>query len=141
MKLKTKSCGTATVRAGATELEVLLVQPRAWQDKWAFPKGHVDEGETDEDAAVRETYEETGVQVMLLPHILGTFDVNLKHEHKTVVIYMAEPVEGTSTEPNPQDGENHDVRWWPVSALPQPIQSQEVIFEGLVPLIEKLFKP
>jgi bis(5'-nucleosidyl)-tetraphosphatase len=139
VKIRTNSCGTATVRSGSRGLEVLLVQPRSWQDKWAFPKGHVDEGESDEDAAVRETLEETGVSVQLLPVILGTFDVRLKHEHKTVVIYVAQPTNPEECEPNPQDGENHAVRWWPLTALPQPIQSQEGIFAGLVGTVERTF--
>ena len=115
------------------------MQPRSWQDKWAFPKGHVDGGESDEDAAVRETLEETGVSVQLLPIILGTFDVKLKHEHKTVVIFVAQPTDPERCEPHPQDGENHAVRWWPLAALPQPIQSQEAIFASLVGTIEQMF--
>lgn len=139
MKIRTKSCGTATVRSGSRGLEVLLVQPRAWQDKWAFPKGHMDPGEVEEQTAVRETFEETGVEVQLLPVVLGTFDVKLKHEHKTVVIYMAQPTFPEDCEPEPWDGENHDVRWWPLSALPQPIQSQENIFANLVVTVERTF--
>jgi ADP-ribose pyrophosphatase YjhB (NUDIX family) len=131
VKIKTISCGTATLRKSKDGYEVLLVQPRAWQEKWAFPKGHLDEGETQEDAAVRETLEETGVAVQLLPHLLGSFEVKMKHEHKTVFIYLATPTNEAACEPDPKDDENHDVRWWPLNALPQPIQSQETIFAAL----------
>ena len=31
-------------------------------DRWDLPKGHVDPGETDEEAALRELDEETGIQ-------------------------------------------------------------------------------
>ncbi|MEF3273717.1 MAG: NUDIX domain-containing protein [Chloroflexus sp.] len=38
---------------------VLLIQDQ--QGVWTLPKGHVDDGETDEQAAVREVAEETGI--------------------------------------------------------------------------------
>lgn len=40
-------------------LLVLLIQDR--RGIWTLPKGHVDEGESDEEAAVREVAEETGI--------------------------------------------------------------------------------
>lgn len=40
----------------------LLVQGR-WSHKWGFPKGHQEEGETEEETAIRELFEETGVLV------------------------------------------------------------------------------
>lgn len=42
---------------GATEV-VIVHRPR--YDDWTFPKGKVDRGESDEDAAWREVLEETG---------------------------------------------------------------------------------
>jgi len=47
---------------------VLMIKQRAPEGKpggWTFPKGHPDEGETDEECAIRETLEETGVDVQL----------------------------------------------------------------------------
>jgi 8-oxo-dGTP pyrophosphatase MutT (NUDIX family) len=48
-------------------LHVLMIQQREGgkPSYWAFPKGHANQGETDEDCAVRETMEETGVEVSL----------------------------------------------------------------------------
>lgn len=31
-------------------------------DHWDFPKGHMDEGETEEETAIREVFEETGLE-------------------------------------------------------------------------------
>lgn len=39
----------------------LLVEANGTQDRWVFPKGHVEDGETAADAAVREVAEEAGV--------------------------------------------------------------------------------
>lgn len=44
------------------------------KDAWLFPKGHVDEGETDEEAARREIAEEIGVTDLEYIDDLGTYE-------------------------------------------------------------------
>jgi phosphoglycolate phosphatase len=41
---------------------VLLVRTRKWSDKWGIPGGKVEYGESLEDAFLRETREETGLE-------------------------------------------------------------------------------
>jgi 8-oxo-dGTP pyrophosphatase MutT (NUDIX family) len=55
-----RQAGAVAVRLGDTP-RYLLVRAQRHPDHWLFPKGHVDEGETDEEAAVRELAEEAGV--------------------------------------------------------------------------------
>lgn len=43
-------------------------------DLWLFPKGHVEEGETDEQAARREILEETGIDQLEYIDDLGTYE-------------------------------------------------------------------
>ena len=45
--------------------KILLVKHGVY-DKWIQPGGHVEEGETPEEAALREVYEETGVKISLI---------------------------------------------------------------------------
>ncbi len=137
--MKTTSCGTATIRMGENGPEVLLVQPRAGQDKWGFPKGHMEEDELEEDTAVRETFEETGLNVQIVPEVLGTTQVKLKGEDKTVIIYMAILEPDEASEPHPKDGENHRVAWWPVDALPNAMQSQQNLFSALPATVARFF--
>jgi 8-oxo-dGTP diphosphatase len=56
--------GVVTRRAADDTLEVLVVH-RPRYDDWSLPKGKLDPGESDEDAAVREVGEETGIVAAL----------------------------------------------------------------------------
>ncbi len=51
------SCGFLIVRGKPIESFLLMKHPR----RWDLPKGHVDEGETEMQCALRELYEETGI--------------------------------------------------------------------------------
>ena len=57
--------------------------------QWNFPAGHVDEFEKITDAAIRETFEETGCKVKLTG-VLPIFSVDLKKETIIVVSFTAE---------------------------------------------------
>lgn len=61
---KEKSCGAVISRTCNGELEVLLIQ-HTNGGHWAFPKGHVENGETEEETAAREILEETGLNAKL----------------------------------------------------------------------------
>ncbi len=63
---RTDSAGALLYRQRGDALEVLLVHPSGNYNRgkpWSLPKGLPEEGETLEDAARRETEEETGVAV------------------------------------------------------------------------------
>lgn len=52
---------------------IALVRNRK-ETLWFFPKGHIEEGETDEQAARREIEEETGLTNLELIDDLGTYE-------------------------------------------------------------------
>ncbi|NTW27325.1 MAG: NUDIX domain-containing protein [Candidatus Moranbacteria bacterium] len=62
-----KSVGCVIYRKSEGETLFLLVQYRSWQ--WDFPKGHVEEGENEEQTLRREVLEETGIaDLEILPN-------------------------------------------------------------------------
>jgi 8-oxo-dGTP pyrophosphatase MutT (NUDIX family) len=54
---KIKSCGFLLYRTDPNPSFLLMRHP----DRWDLPKGHVDEGESDLQCALRELVEETGI--------------------------------------------------------------------------------
>ena len=63
---KEKSCGTIVFRKNNGVTEFLVINPKD-RDYWEFPKGHVERGESEEDTALRETFEEVGLRVEIIP--------------------------------------------------------------------------
>lgn len=61
---------------------VLLVRYRS--GAWAFPKGHVESGETPEQTAVREVQEETGVLATVLAPLPDTRYTNDRGEARVI---------------------------------------------------------
>lgn len=59
-----KSCGAVVFRQAETELEFLIIR-HVNGNHWAFPKGHVEKGESESETALREIEEETGLKVVL----------------------------------------------------------------------------
>ncbi len=83
---------------------------RAAYDDWSLPKGKVDPGETDEDAALREVEEETGVPSTLGPELESTRYRDRNGRLKQVRYWLMEPVDGEVPEFRPNN-EIDDVRW------------------------------
>ena len=61
-----RQAGSIVVRLDAREPQVLLVTARRNPRNWIFPKGHIEKGESPEQAALRETREEAGISASLI---------------------------------------------------------------------------
>ena len=76
---------------------ILLISTQAGR-RWQLPKGHIELGETPEQAALREVREETGVTgrvVAPLPGVEYWFvDRGRKRVHKTVDYFLLDYVSG-----------------------------------------------
>ena len=84
---------------------------------WSLPKGHVEPGETREQAAVREVAEETGIDGEIV-RALGTIDFWFVAEgrriHKTVHHFL---MRATGGELSDADVEVTEVEWVPLPEI------------------------
>lgn len=76
---------------GSTEI---LVVHRPAYDDWSFPKGKLEPGESEEDAAIREVEEETGLRCALEGDIATTTYRDARGRTKTVRYWLMTPVGG-----------------------------------------------
>ncbi len=96
--------------------KILLTQRDDWQT-WVLPGGGVEDGETRAQAAIRETKEETGLDVRLTRLVglysrIGSFSPSYK------ILFAAVPIGG---EIRCQEGETIAVEWFDFNALPAPL--------------------
>ena len=84
---------------------------------WSLPKGHIEEGETPEEAALREVQEETGI-VSVIEKSLGVIDfwfmAGGKRIHKTVHHYLFRENGGVLAA---QESEVDEVAWFPLAEI------------------------
>ena len=97
-----KSCGVIPYRVRDGKIEYLALF-QSGSSTWSFPKGHMEYGETEEQTALREIFEETSLKVSL--------DTSFRNEyrylvdgyiHKTVLYFLASYNDGAF---RPQPGE------------------------------------
>ena len=107
--------GTGTPRAA-----VIARVNRAGRVEWCLPKGHLEQGETAEQAAVREIEEETGIRGRIV-RPLGTIEYRFSAEgrrvHKFVHHYLLVALGGTLSVAGDPDQEAIDVAWVPLNQL------------------------
>lgn len=105
MKLKKeKSCGCIIIK----NKKVLLVYEKN-RNFWGFPKGHMEDGETEIETALREVKEEVGLDVEIDKDRRYTLNYIIRDEiDKTTVLYIAK---AKNEEIIMQENEIENIRW------------------------------
>ncbi len=107
---------------GALQVAIIARVNRGGRLEWCLPKGHPENVETHEEAAVREIAEETGIDGEILAP-LGSIDywftVSGHRVHKTVHHYLLRATGGELTIENDPDHEAVDVAWVTLAELPK----------------------
>lgn len=105
MQIKVKNSEGETLKVGClvvNEKQEVLLVTNPELNTWLFPKGHVENGETLEEAVLRETLEETGYEVVIIKRLE---DVNYEKEQTQtgepirVAIFLAKLIRCTEKIP------------------------------------------
>lgn len=103
-----RSCGAVVFHKMNGSARFLLIKNKR-SAHWSFPKGHVEKGESDEQTALREVKEETGIDVEIIKGFKAKSEYSIqRHIEKTVYIFTA-TCESTQTVIQPEEIE--DYRW------------------------------
>jgi len=102
MSSEVRAAGGVVMRDG---LVVVVHRPR--YDDWSLPKGKLDEGETFEEAALREVWEETGLRCSLGPE-LPSVHYEVRGRSKVVRYWLMGVEDDPGFEPN---DEVDELRW------------------------------
>lgn len=103
-----KSCGAVIFAMVKGQPQFLLIKNRR-SLYWGFPKGHIESGETEEETALREVLEETGLKIRILKGFAAKSDYHIQNKvEKTVTIFLAQTEKRT---PKLQKDEVEDFYW------------------------------
>lgn len=110
------SAGGIVVKKGKNGPLVLVTQ-HSKHKGWDFPKGHIEQGESSQIAAVREVEEETGVKAEVVERVGQTeyfYYEDKERVFKTVIYFLMTYVEdGEAT----TAFEVSDMKWLPVNEV------------------------
>lgn len=109
-----KACGAVIVH---DDQALLIYQNNGF---WGFPKGHVEPGEPEEQTALRETKEETGLDIIIDPTTRYSFSYYIKRSNidKEVVLFLAHLKNPTDfTKITKQNSEIQTIRWVPLAEV------------------------
>lgn len=102
---KEKSCGAIVINKNN---KILLVHHN--EGHWDFPKGHIENRETEEQTAIREVKEETNIDIIINNKYRYTTSYSPKENvMKEVVYFLAQNID---EDKNPQLEEVSEVKWF-----------------------------
>ena len=137
------SAGGVVYRGAGTSVEIAIVQVVS-EMRWQLPKGIIDEGETSEEAAIREVREEAGVEAELVAPIdtieywfTADHDGERRRYHKFVHFFLMSYRSGDVSD---HDDEIAEARWVGISAALEMLdfKSERSMVEKAAAMISKV---
>ena len=104
-----RAAGGIVAGIGANRGKIAIVRRRRYADEVALPKGKLDAGESEGEAALREVKEETGLSVTLRG-LAGTAHYHVGDRPKTVVYFLMDATDEGPGHPR-DSGEIEAVEW------------------------------
>ena len=126
-----KSCGALVIRRDpATGQQYLLMIRHKAGGTRSFPKGHMEAGETEYMTAVREVFEETGVQIRIDSKFRETVHYSPMPGVSKEVVYFLTHTE--QTEVKPREGEIAQVEWVPLERVEESLthENDKLVFRA-----------
>ena len=125
--IREKSCGTIIIEDG----KVLMIKQK--QGFYGFPKGHMENNETEVATAIRETKEETNLDVLI--DETKRYSLNYVIDNKILkeaVYYLAKPLNKNIIK---QESEINDILWVDIDKV-----IDVLTFDNLKELWKKVLK-
>jgi bis(5'-nucleosidyl)-tetraphosphatase len=103
-----KSSGAVVCRKQDLEIQFLSVKSKA-NLYWGFPKGRMENGESEEETAKREVLEETGLKVTLIDNFRTRIEYSLsENRFKEVILFIGKTLDDCV---NIQQEEIEEFKW------------------------------
>lgn len=135
-----KSCGVLIVRGSPVKEFLLMKHPK----RWDLPKGHIDDGETEVECALREMWEETGISKDAVEldqgfryeqeYYVKYARTDGKKSLKKLIIFLGRIEGEVKIKPTEHDG----YKWFPWKP---PHRLQKFTIDPLLAAVEKYLKP
>jgi 8-oxo-dGTP pyrophosphatase MutT (NUDIX family) len=112
--------GFVVSKTDSTLVALMARFNRGGKLEWCIPKGHLEPGETKEQAALREVFEETGLTAEItdyLGDVSYTFNQKGKNVSKTVHVYLMTQLSGELTMEHDPNHEASELAWVKLSEL------------------------
>lgn len=108
------------------EVEILLIQDH--KDRWTIPKGHIEEGETAQEAARREIGEEAGLHDIDMLGWLGKIHFRYRRIDKLVLITQQVYLMRVKTDGNEIQKEDwmNGIKWFPFTEALDLVEYEDI---------------
>ncbi len=108
------------------EIEILLIQDS--KDRWTIPKGHIEEGETAQQTALREIHEEAGLDKTKALGWLGKINFRYRRLNTLVLmttqIYLVHAV--SDTDKIKKEKWMNDIKWFSFNEALDKIEYEDI---------------
>ncbi len=99
-KLTVEQSGAIPYRFRNGALEILIVTTRS-NKAWTIPKGHIATGVSASESALKEAWEEAGIQGKIIRQSIGSYVYEKRRKKYNVTVFMLE--EGVLSDRWPED--------------------------------------
>jgi 8-oxo-dGTP pyrophosphatase MutT (NUDIX family) len=110
------------LRRSDSRTQVCIIR-RKDSGKWGIPKGFIDPGDTREQAALNEAYEEAGLAGEIVGKSIGTYEYKKGSVTLTVVVFLMEVLKEHPTWP---EMDFRDRRWCSVTEARSLLKNHKV---------------